>query len=182
MCVNISTNFDEDQADSIATDPANPDYLWIGGSHGQITLLNMATSQIIAQGSIPSPGMVNRIFATLDKVVFIVGAGLSGSENLHCLDKATLFGANLNMSSHQSGLNPRDEFLQHNFSKFVPVDFQKEPGGGALIQHLQVDRNLFMFGASFYCGFKFTMPSWLDGDFRWMNLLAKTGFFERHSG
>jgi hypothetical protein len=90
-CVNISTNFNENSADSVAVDPANPDFLWIGGSQGKVTLLDMAASKIIAQGNLTSPGIVQWIFATSDKVVIIAGGGYSGSYNLHCLEKSTLF-------------------------------------------------------------------------------------------
>ena len=90
-CFNLATDYDENVAFSLTFDPANPDYLWIGGSQGKVTLLDVATSQIIAQGKFPSDGMVmvRWIFATEDKVVIIAGAQ---NFNLYCLNKSAIFG------------------------------------------------------------------------------------------
>jgi hypothetical protein len=90
-CFNLSTDFDENVAFSLTFDPANPDYLWIGGSQGKVTLLDVAASQIIAQGKFPSDGMVmvRWIFSTEDKVVIIAGAQ---TYNLYRLDKSAIFG------------------------------------------------------------------------------------------
>jgi len=68
----------------------------------------------------------------------------------------------------------RYEFLQKHFSKFVPVQFQKETNGDAVIQQLHVRENMFEYNGEYYTGFKFTVPQWLDGDFEWMHVLAKT--------
>lgn len=65
-------------------------------------------------------------------------------------------------------------FLQQNFSKFVPVQFQKDTNSEAVIQILAVRENLFEGNGYYYCGFKFTVPEWIDGNFKWMFLLAKT--------
>ena len=68
----------------------------------------------------------------------------------------------------------RVEFLQRNFSKFVPVQFQKGTNSEAAIQILHVRENMFEFEGAYYVGFKFTVPEWLDGDFEWFYLFAKT--------
>src|ERR1051325_11131236 len=69
----------------------------------------------------------------------------------------------------------RVEFFQQNFSKFVPVHFQKDTNADAVMQFLPVSTNLFEYGGAYYCGFRCTVPQWLDGDFEWLYLLAKTG-------
>jgi hypothetical protein len=71
----------------------------------------------------------------------------------------------------------QQEFLQKNFAKFVPVQFQKDTNGSgrALIQRLHVKGNTFAYRDRFYCGFKFTVPPWLDGSLGLMHVLAKTG-------
>jgi hypothetical protein len=56
----------------------------------------------------------------------------------------------------------------------VPVEFQKGANGQALVQRLRVKANMFEYDGEYYCGFKFTVPTWIDGDFEWMHVLAKT--------
>jgi hypothetical protein len=68
----------------------------------------------------------------------------------------------------------RLEFLQKNFAKFVPVQFQKTTNSQAAVQCLHVRENLFEYNGQYYCGFRFSTPSWLDGDFAWIFLMAKT--------
>lgn len=68
----------------------------------------------------------------------------------------------------------RVEFLQRNFSKFVPFEFKKSTNSTAAIQTLHARENTFVYDGTNYCGFKFTVPEWLDGDFEWMYLFAKT--------
>jgi hypothetical protein len=77
-----------------------------------------------------------------------------------------------------SGAQPADDrrqaFIQKNFAKFVPVQFQKDANSEAALQRLHVRGNMFENEGMYYCGFKFTVPAWLDGDFEWMYILAKT--------
>jgi len=93
--VNISTNEMDNEGKSLAFDPANPDWLWIGGMDGgntpKLTLLNIASSQILAEGHISGHGETQRIFSTPNTVVFAVlrfGNGL----DLCSLEKTKLFG------------------------------------------------------------------------------------------
>lgn len=74
----------------------------------------------------------------------------------------------------QVAAEKRVDFLQQHFSQFVPVRFQKDTNSEAVIQLLHARKNLFEYEGAYYCGFKFTVPKWLDGDFEWMWLLAKT--------
>jgi hypothetical protein len=91
-CINVSTNFGENLSQALALDPVNPDWLWIGGGEkGMLTLLDLSTSTIIAQGHTTSHGEVEWILATTNQVVFIARSSLSGFHDLYCLDKATLF-------------------------------------------------------------------------------------------
>ena len=176
-CVNLSTNFGENLATSLALDPANPDWLWVGGGEkGRLTLLNLATSKIIAQGTTTSPGEVQWIFATPNHVVFIARSHPSGFHDLYCLNKSVLLGTQPQPASGAEPMvdDPQLAFLQKNFAKFVPVQFQKDANGEALVQRLRVKENLFQSADTYYCGFRFTVPSWLDGNFEWMKFLAKT--------
>lgn len=68
----------------------------------------------------------------------------------------------------------RVAFFQQNFSKFVPLQFKKDTNSNAAIQILHVKENTFVYDGTNYCGFKFTVPQWLDGDFMWAYLVAKT--------
>jgi TolB-like protein len=66
------------------------------------------------------------------------------------------------------------EFLQKNFSKFAPVEFAKEGPETAKFQRVLVKESTFDYMGYHFCGFRFTTPEWLDGDLRWMHILAKT--------
>ncbi len=68
----------------------------------------------------------------------------------------------------------RYEFFGEHFVNAVPVEFQKGPQGEAAIQRLQVKDNMLEHDGAYYCGFKFTIPPWLDGDLEWMFVMAKT--------
>jgi hypothetical protein len=74
----------------------------------------------------------------------------------------------------ESTIEKRIECLQRNFAKFVPVQFHKGTNGEAAVQFLPVKTNVFECEGTYYCGFKFTVPEWRDGDFEWFYLLAKT--------
>ena len=77
-------------------------------------------------------------------------------------------------SSAEIEADHRSQFLQKNFSKFVRVQFQKGDTTVAVIQNLRTKDNSFEYAGFYYCGFQFTVPEWLDGDFQWMWLLAKS--------
>ena len=67
----------------------------------------------------------------------------------------------------------RNAFLQKNFSKFVPVKFEKGTNGLAKIQRVATEgTNTFLWEGHTFCGFQFTAPAWLDGDFEWMFFAA----------
>lgn len=68
----------------------------------------------------------------------------------------------------------RVAFFQSNFSKFVPVGFVPTTDGDAAIQILRLRTNTFKYNGGNYCGFRFTVPAWLDGDFEWIQLLDKS--------
>jgi hypothetical protein len=92
--VDLVTNQNDNDTTAIALDPAEPDYLWIGGSQGKVTLFDLAASKIIGEGNVssPAPGLVRWIIPTSDKVVCIAGTP-DGACSLQCLDKSILFGA-----------------------------------------------------------------------------------------
>jgi hypothetical protein len=89
--VNISTNESENNASSLAFDPTNPDWLWIGGDHGTLTLVNLELSQILAQGETASPLDTEWIFPTTNSVTFLVH-GMPSGFGLYHLEKSRWFG------------------------------------------------------------------------------------------
>jgi hypothetical protein len=66
------------------------------------------------------------------------------------------------------------DFLQSNFAKFAPVQFRKTTNGTAILQRLRTGANIFEHKGTYYCGFKFTVPQWLDGDVRLLYVMAKS--------
>jgi hypothetical protein len=70
--------------------------------------------------------------------------------------------------------NGRIAFFQTNFDKFVPVKFEKTTNFFSVMQRLKVRENLFDYEGGHYCGFRFTVPEWADGDFWWLQVLDKT--------
>lgn len=77
-------------------------------------------------------------------------------------------------SLQKKAIEQRVLFFQANFNRFVPVQFEKSTNSLAVIRHLKVKENTFDYEGKHYCGFKFTVPDWIDGDFKWMHILAKT--------
>ncbi len=71
-------------------------------------------------------------------------------------------------------IEKRDEFLQANFSRFVPLPFQPATNSQTVIQYLHTKENLIELKGEYYCGFQFTIPEWFDGHCSWMYLLATT--------
>ena len=71
-------------------------------------------------------------------------------------------------------LERRDDFLQKNFSRFIPVKLERGADGAATLQHLATMGNQFAYGDSYFCGFRFTLPAWFDGDLEWLFALDKT--------
>jgi hypothetical protein len=70
----------------------------------------------------------------------------------------------------------RDAHLQKHFSRFVPLEFEKGTNGFARIHQLSLQStNNFEFEDYTYCGFRFIVPSWIDGDFDWMFFFAQSG-------
>ncbi len=122
--VDVVTNRDDDDTTAIALDPAEPDYLWIGGFQGKVTLLDQATSKIIGEGTIPSPkpGLVQWILPTPDKVVCMAGSP-DGSCSLHCLDKSALFAS---MPAAKAGR--LDEITNVAVKSEHPVPITQNPG------------------------------------------------------
>jgi hypothetical protein len=74
----------------------------------------------------------------------------------------------------RASIERRNQFLQQNFSRLVSLPFQPAMNSEAAIQYLRFKENLFEYEREYYCGFQFTVPEWIDGDFTWIYLLAKT--------
>ena len=56
----------------------------------------------------------------------------------------------------------------------MPFQFQKDINGAALLQRLPVRENTVEREGMYYCGFKFTIPPWADGNLKLMYVMAKT--------
>jgi hypothetical protein len=95
LSVNLKTNSLGFECSAVALDPADPDWVWIGDDNGKISLVDLATFQIIATGQIPpSPqAMVQWIIPAADKVLFMVSEN-QGHCSLLSLDKSLLFKSN----------------------------------------------------------------------------------------
>lgn len=174
--LNLTTNFDQNLAWSLAMDKSAPQLLWIGGNHGKVTILDMAASKIIGECKLDSFSDVKWIFDDSDRMIFIARGEYGEVYDLYSIKKSALFGT---IPQTMSSVGPDNEdwrldFLQKNFAKFVPVQFQKDANGDAVLQRLHVTENMFAFKGTYFFGFKFTVPQWLDGDFEWMYALAKT--------
>ena len=171
--VNLSKDPNENVAFSICADHYNPQLLWIGGN-SRITLFDVATMKTIGVCHLPSYDHdVRWIFCGRDTVTFFVRSHSSSGFSMYQLERPAPFGTN-RKTAEQTAEDRRLEFLRKNFEKFVPVQFQKDGNGKAAVQRLPVRDNMFEYEGMYYCGFKFTIPEWLDGDFEWIYLLAKT--------
>ncbi|HTB83792.1 MAG TPA: CsgG/HfaB family protein [Candidatus Sulfotelmatobacter sp.] len=82
------------QSDTLALDPSHPDWLWVGGDGGSITLIDLSSVKILAEDKlgVPDGFTVNRILPVSDKVVFLAGNPATGESSLFDLDKTSLFG------------------------------------------------------------------------------------------
>jgi hypothetical protein len=173
--VDLGTNPGESYyPDALALDPAEPDHLWITQQR-KFTLLDLTTREIIAEGKFLSDPVSEWIYPAVDKVVFLQ-CGPPNNFGLFCLDKDVLFGRKpaSALPVLQSPEEARRDFLQANFSRLVPVQFEKDDSGEARLQRLRVRENRLDFDGKYCCGFRFTVPAWLDGDLRFRYALAKT--------
>ena len=110
--VNLGTNSDDNYVEAIAADHDHPSFLWLGGSHGRVKVLDTATSQIVGECKLPSLGMVHWILESRDNVIFIASAGISGVFDLYRLKKSDLARAGLGVPSSNSGEKARGEINQ----------------------------------------------------------------------
>jgi hypothetical protein len=135
--------------------------LWVGGM-GYLARVDLARGDIKKFAYIPAHHV--------DKIQ--VGGGYVWAQYDGYLYRTPVAIAD-NSDSSSSGKS-QHEFLQGNFGKFVPFQFLKGANGAAVLQHLNVRDNLFERDGMFYCGFKFTIPTWTDGNLKLMYVLAKT--------
>lgn len=76
-------------------------------------------------------------------------------------------------ANNPEAIDKRVQFLQKNFDKFVAVKFKKESETDSMVHLIAINEAIFDYEGAHYCGFKFTVPEWADGDFEWMYLFAK---------
>jgi hypothetical protein len=150
-----------------------------------ITLVDMPSSKILARYAFENVAWIHWVGVSESDVWFLAGLGSSGTK-LYRFEKPTVAHSFMPSKSavwtapettprvFQTAEDERLEFLQKNFSNFVPVQFHKGANGEAAIQYLHFNENKFVYLGKYYCGFKFTVPSWLDGNFEWLRILAKT--------
>ena len=151
-----------------------------------ITLVDMPSSKILARYAFENVAWIHWVGVSESDVWFLAGLGRDKIK-LYRFEKPTVAHSFIPSKSavwtvpettprvFQTADDERLEFLQKNFSNFVPVQFHKGANGEADIQYLHFNENRFVYLGGNYCGFKFTVPAWLDGDFEWLYILAKTG-------
>jgi hypothetical protein len=186
--VELSDDFSENHISALCPDGQ---YVWAAG-HPQrtagdsfITLVDLPSSKIIARYAFENVAWIYWVGVSESDVWFLAGLGSSGTK-LYRFEKPTAASSFIPSKSavwtapettprvFQTAEDERLEFLQKNFSNFVPVQFHKGANGEAAIQYLHFNENKFVYLGKYYCGFKFTAPSWLDGDFEWLHIQAKT--------
>jgi hypothetical protein len=150
-----------------------------------VTLVDLPSSKILARYAFKNVAWIDWIGVSESDVWFLAGLG-SSETKLYRFEKPTAASSFMPSKSavwiapettprvFQTADDERLEFLQKNFSNFVPVQFHKGANGEAAIQYLHFNENKFGYLGRNYCGFKFTVPAWLDGDFEWLYILAKT--------
>ena len=68
----------------------------------------------------------------------------------------------------------RDEFLTYLYDRVPMVSFGKDKDGRAKLHIIEVKKNEVKWQGNYYVGFRFRMPEWLDGDFKWFHVFDKT--------
>lgn len=201
-CINLSTNFAKNVTYCATIDQTQPNLLWIGNDNGKITLLDMDKMEVVGESHLThGDGWIQWMFDDGDDMIVIAMGYYSNTYNLYCYKKAEFSGANQAAAGSgqntppfsppsPSAPNPQDgdwpfNFLQQNYSKFATVQFKKDENGQAVLQRLQVGDNMFMYRDQLFFGIKFTVPAWLDGDFKWIFFPIKTEqnkFFSSNGG
>jgi hypothetical protein len=68
----------------------------------------------------------------------------------------------------------QEKFYRTQLARLVPFQCQKDTNGAAILQRLPVRENMVERDGMYYCGFKFTIPPWADGNLKLMYVMAKT--------
>lgn len=191
-CINVSTNFSDDSTYCCQTDDTQPNLLWVGNGNATITLIDMDKLKVVGESHLMyDDSWVQWMFNNGDNMIVISSGKFSNTYNLYSFKKSALTGASPgSVAAGQSSTpapprqstsapNPEDadwpfDFLKQNYSKFVTVHFQKDENGLAVLQRLNVHDHMFMYGDDLFFGIKFTVPAWLDGDFKWIYAPIKT--------
>jgi hypothetical protein len=146
---------------SVSALAVDGNYLWVGGM-GYIALIDPAQDQIKNFAIIHAE--------SVDKIQ--VGGGYVWAQYGGYLYRSPL-AVEENLGSASNG-NSQHEFLHTNFAKLVPFQFQKDTNGAAVLQRLHVRENMVERDGMNYCGFKFAIPAWADGNLKLMYIMAKT--------
>ena len=67
----------------------------------------------------------------------------------------------------------QEKYFRSQLAQLVPFQFQKDTNGAAVLQRLHVRENTVERDGMNYCGFKFTIPAWTDGNLKLMYIMAK---------
>lgn len=153
-------------------------YLWVG-SEKELAVVKLNDLSLKMVYDLGDARYVSSIHDFADKgIFFITGSKHSDGRNKIYIrwlsGRSSERQAFWDHSQPEGTIDPTTQFLQRNFSKFVPVQFQRGANGEALFQRLPVKENLMAIDGKFYVGFRFVFPAWADGNFRWLHVLAKT--------
>jgi tetratricopeptide (TPR) repeat protein len=143
---------------SVSTLELDGNDLWIGGE-GYIALVDLKEGKVRKFSHIQTAGVVR---------IQIGGGFIWAQFDWH------LYRAPLGEMQYTPDDDSQYQFLQSNFAKLVPVQFQKDTNGMAALQRLRVEENMFEYNGMYYCGFKINVPPWLDGNVRLLYILAKS--------
>ena len=172
----------------LATDPVNPDYLWVGDIEGDITLLDTANSRILVHDALRQPAILEEdIYAICPGTKYVSVVSLPTTDhpayNLRKFDReSTIPGYTAPAgSSGAPGITitaelgrHEDEFLKRNFSWFQKMEFTPPVNGDAAMQHVNTKGKMLQYGNSYYSGVRFTVPAWDDGTLFVMRTMNKT--------
>ncbi len=71
-------------------------------------------------------------------------------------------------------INGREEFIKYLYDRVPVFPFAKGKDGRAKLHSIAMKKNEIKWKGEYYAGFRFKMPEWLDGDFKWFHVLDKS--------
>lgn len=71
-------------------------------------------------------------------------------------------------------ITDREEFMKYLYDRLPVLPFEKGKDGRAKLHIIDVKKSEIKWKGENYVGFRFKMPEWLDGDFKWFHVFDKT--------